>query len=764
MTHNKRGWGLVVVLTASFLTQVLGTGGGLASVEAAPVNGAWRVDGTRLVDESGKPVFLLGVNYEGHTDRAWQLWEDGKFDAGLIDRDLAQAERAGLNVVRVFVQKPLRDNIEAGNWSKLDKVAELARQHGLRLLLTFNDYDEPNLAREADFDRKVAAHYAANPTFLGYDLKNEPQFGDLATADYPAAQTPPLQQDGFIQTYGQRMTNDEVKAWRLTQAGKNIIPARFDDRRAYLYANAYRLWVEFLAGGSAWVATHPGQTTLDYINSPDSNTWRAYLDALSGTVGKYIEVRQGAIRAAQPGALTTIGWSNSVLAKMGANNGLSFVSLHRFTGEGIGGLNVTIGLLENLRASFPARPVVLEEFGYSNARDNGTAVDPPLTANHETALWLYLYSKGYAGGFKWMLTNFPSGFNKVQNNYGLLDDTSGPKPAYHALRGVAALARAQLYGAGTNNFQLSAAGADVQYRFSGPTFFGGNAQSEAVSNVLTFSQPSPAPFVTWWGAGGVTEINFVAAQSGTVRVRPSAVYPQRPREKPVKLLADGVVVQQQVVDDQFEFVAAPGVRYSLAVPNTPTAFNRANPLPGATFFAETGHNLGAGFRAYWQAHGGLAINGFPISEEFAERNLTDDKIYTVQYFERSRFEYHPELAGTKYEVLLGQLGRLLTSGREGEPPFQRIAAFPNNRDRLYFPETGHSLSFGFRGYWERNGGLAQFGYPITEEFAERNPTDGKTYTVQYFERARFEFHPELQYTPYEVLLGLLGWQLARANS
>ena len=34
-----------------------------------------------------------------------------------------------------------------------------------------------------------------------------------------------------------------------------------------------------------------------------------------------------------------------------------------------------------------------------------------------------------------------------------------------------------------------------------------------------------------------------------------------------------------------------------------------------------------------------------------------------------------------------------------------------------------------------------FGYPISEEFAEVNPTDGNTYSVQYFERNRFEWHP-----------------------
>jgi TolB protein len=50
--------------------------------------------------------------------------------------------------------------------------------------------------------------------------------------------------------------------------------------------------------------------------------------------------------------------------------------------------------------------------------------------------------------------------------------------------------------------------------------------------------------------------------------------------------------------------------------------------------------------------------------------------------------------------------------------------------------------------------LALFGLPLTGEF-ETTLADGNTYTVQWFERARFERHPENQ-QPYNVLLGLLG--------
>lgn len=39
--------------------------------------------------------------------------------------------------------------------------------------------------------------------------------------------------------------------------------------------------------------------------------------------------------------------------------------------------------------------------------------------------------------------------------------------------------------------------------------------------------------------------------------------------------------------------------------------------------------------------------------------------------------------------------------------------------------------------------------------------DGFAYRVQYFERARLEYHPQYAGTPYEVQLGLLGTALLR---
>jgi mono/diheme cytochrome c family protein len=73
---------------------------------------------------------------------------------------------------------------------------------------------------------------------------------------------------------------------------------------------------------------------------------------------------------------------------------------------------------------------------------------------------------------------------------------------------------------------------------------------------------------------------------------------------------------------------------------------------------------------------------------------------------------------------------------------------------VFFPETGHSVGPSFAAYWQANGGLARFGYPLSEQYNGIG-SDGQPYTMQLFERARFELHPENP-DGQQVLLGLLG--------
>ncbi len=163
--------------------------------------------------------------------------------------------------------------------------------------------------------------------------------------------------------------------------------------------------------------------------------------------------------------------------------------------------------------------------------------------------------------------------------------------------------------------------------------------------------------------------------------------------------------------------------------------------PNRVYFSQTGHYLGGDFLAYWQANGGLSLFGYPITEEL-DYNGT-----TVQYFERAVFEYHPD-APAGWTVELERLGAEQTASRSNETPFKALVA-SNNANTTFFPQTGHTLAFGFRAYWQQHGGLRIFGYPVSQEFTENG------YTVQYFERARFEYHPSNP-PQYQVELGLLG--------
>ncbi len=175
-----------------------------------------------------------------------------------------------------------------------------------------------------------------------------------------------------------------------------------------------------------------------------------------------------------------------------------------------------------------------------------------------------------------------------------------------------------------------------------------------------------------------------------------------------------------------------------------SATRAAGAAPVEQCFPETGFCVRDRFLAYWQAHGGLAINGYPLTAERQER-LEDGNTYTVQYFERVRLEYHPESTAPD-DVQLGQLGRRIHPADPPVAPDRDPASVVQ-----YFSETGHNVyermngggsrpvifDVGFLTYWEANGGLPQFGYPIGELHREQLE-DGRMYGVQYFERARFE--------------------------
>jgi Glycosyl hydrolases family 39 len=173
-----------------------------------------------------------------------------------------------------------------------------------------------------------------------------------------------------------------------------------------------------------------------------------------------------------------------------------------------------------------------------------------------------------------------------------------------------------------------------------------------------------------------------------------------------------------------------------------------NENAGGRYYPATQHNLAPQFLDFYDHNGGVPQFGYPITEAHMENG------YLVQWTERQRLEYHPENAGTLYEVLLGLLGRELTKGLDG-PRFSDTTTNGERRtaddDTHFFTETGHLVTGDFLTYWQEHGGLRIFGYPISNSYVEGG------LQIQWFERARMELHSDNPPSS-RVLLGLLAYK------
>lgn len=83
-------------------------------------------------------------------------------------------------------------------------------------------------------------------------------------------------------------------------------------------------------------------------------------------------------------------------------------------------------------------------------------------------------------------------------------------------------------------------------------------------------------------------------------------------------------------------------------------------------------------------------------------------------------------------------------------------------NRVFFPQTGFAIQEGFLAYWNKFGGLENFGYPISNEF-QRLMKNGDSIRCQWFERARFEWHPRSNPDRFDVELGNIGTEILVSN-
>ena len=174
------------------------------------------------------------------------------------------------------------------------------------------------------------------------------------------------------------------------------------------------------------------------------------------------------------------------------------------------------------------------------------------------------------------------------------------------------------------------------------------------------------------------------------------------------------------------FASLAGILFLTAFVGLPARGSQSDP---SDVFAQTGHTVREPFLTFFNKHGGVARFGYPTTDDFVDPQTG----LLAQYFEKARLEWHPGNPDP-YKVQLGLLGDEL--GKRTPPiPINQIPA-RNDPSCLHFYETGHNLCHSFRTYWLENGGLDMFGYPIAEYTSENG------FTIQYFQRARMEWHSE----------------------
>jgi hypothetical protein len=157
------------------------------------------------------------------------------------------------------------------------------------------------------------------------------------------------------------------------------------------------------------------------------------------------------------------------------------------------------------------------------------------------------------------------------------------------------------------------------------------------------------------------------------------------------------------------------------------------------FFPETGHYVEGEFLKFFlSVKNPLELYGYPITDAFQDSKSG----LRVQYFQRVRLELWPDLqTGSRVEIT--------RTGPSLYQPGKPLPLLENGPACRLYEETGFQVCYSFLTFFDANGGVKQFGYPISP----LEDHDGRM--VQYFERARMEWHPEFP-SGHRIVLANLG--------
>jgi hypothetical protein len=226
-----------------------------------------------------------------------------------------------------------------------------------------------------------------------------------------------------------------------------------------------------------------------------------------------------------------------------------------------------------------------------------------------------------------------------------------------------------------------------------------------------------------------------------------------PRDRTLYLVGGSPLILVEQAPDVTSTASAPPTAPPVATP-TATAPPVATPVPAATpapflaahpvgsppasaharYFAATRHTLGGPFLAFYNAHGGAAVVGRPLTEPWSVGKAT------YQIFERLELRCTGRCLGprAKGRVTVEPLGLWFTRSQRFQPSSRMRGHDTSYR---YFPATHQALSGSFARFWAAHGGAAVLGLPISPQLYERVPGARLYLRVQYLRNARLELWP-----------------------
>jgi endoglycosylceramidase len=239
------------------LTVMLGTVLVGSATVSGQTNGFLSVQGTWIVDNTGKPILLRGVNYPGyqypnprlHAESAYAnfakmgfnvvrlpiSWANleprkGQFDNSFlmwyVDRDVQLAKRYGLYIVLDMHQDQWASKFGgdgAPDWAVRQYPAT---ELGMRQAVS-DFWAMPSLQDHlAMVWKNIAARYANDPTIAGYDLLNEPWMYTSVIPELNATHIDSF----YIKVTEAIRSVDVYHLLFLEPANMNTFNARFDGR------------------------------------------------------------------------------------------------------------------------------------------------------------------------------------------------------------------------------------------------------------------------------------------------------------------------------------------------------------------------------------------------------------------------------------------------------------------------------------------------------------------------------------------------------